>query len=131
MCGAVAGNWKASLGPGGSELRVRVHDAADRWKLTIQRQVRGKIRRGIESSFDHLAVKVGDDEVSRLELVIRYAAGLDRDQAFGAIDAAGVAEEGWRRGPLLAAGFQAASEPFGQPNPTLAECFSADGRFHN
>src|SRR5579875_1625470 len=47
-------NFAPGLGPRGCVLRVRMHDAADRWELAIEMQMCGEVRRWPQQSFHYI-----------------------------------------------------------------------------
>jgi len=90
--GAEGWDGQAGLGEAGGELGVGVDDAADGGKLAVEEGVGVEVGGGFEFAVDDVAVEVGDDHEFGDELVVVDAGGLDDDEAFLAVDAAGVAE---------------------------------------
>ena len=92
MRGAEAGYRFLCLRPGGCILRVGVRDPTNVWILTIKFQVSGQIRGRPQFALDYFAFQIGDDHVIGGQIFVGYAAGFDRHQTTGAIDAAGIAK---------------------------------------
>ena len=90
--GAKAWDRSFRLSPGGGEFRVRVRDSADVRKVPVQLEVRSQIGGWAKLGFYQRTLKIANNHVLRLQFLVRDAAGLDDDQAFIAVDAAGVAE---------------------------------------
>ena len=68
-----------------------VRDAADLGERLIKFNVRGRIGRGAQIAFDHLAVQVDDHHVLCLHLVVLDARGLDDDKPRLSVDLRDVA----------------------------------------
>src|SRR5580704_127260 len=83
-------NGFTGLGPGGSVLRMRVGNPAYLRKGAVQGNVRGKVRRWTQCSFNDLALKIGHDQMLWLHPFIRHTARLDYDQALFAGNTASV-----------------------------------------
>ena len=115
---AKAGDWLASLGPGGGEFRVGVNHAANLRKLPVEQQMGVQIARRIERAFDNRAVKTGNHEVSGLQRVVGDAAWFDGHQRLrtAAINAADVAKGVQRQAPAgdFLVGVQDLFAKFGQ-----------------
>jgi hypothetical protein len=67
-------------------------DAADGREFAIEMEMSGEVGGWAQRAFDDFSVEIGDDKIGRLHGLVRHAAGLDGDEAGGAVDAAGVAE---------------------------------------
>jgi hypothetical protein len=92
--GSQAGDRTAGLGPGGSEFRMRMDDAAELGKFAVEQGMGVEIAGGAEAAFDDGAVEIGDDEVGGGEGGVVDATGLDDDEGpvAAAVDTAGIAE---------------------------------------
>src|SRR5689334_9445047 len=86
--------WDRSfrLSPGGGEFRVRVRHSADVGKVSVQLEVRGQIGGRAKLGFYQRALNAPTTPLLALPFLVRSAAGLAGDQAFSAVDAAGVPE---------------------------------------
>jgi hypothetical protein len=90
--GAEGWDGEAGLGEAGGELGVGVDDGADGGELAVEEGMGVQVGGGFELAIDDVAVEVGDDHELGNEFVVVDAGGLDDDEAFFAVDAAGVAE---------------------------------------
>jgi len=90
--GAEGWNGESCLGEAGGELGVGVDDGADGGEFAVEEGVGVEVGGGFEFAVDDFAVEVGDDHEFGDELVVVDAGGFDDDEAFFAVDAAGVAE---------------------------------------
>ena len=77
----VARHGRAGLRERGSELGMRVHDTAYGFKRLIQSDMGRRIGRWVERPFHLSAIQIDKHHVFRLQLVVRYAARLDRQNA--------------------------------------------------
>ena len=87
-----AGNLAARLRPYGGGTGVRMRNAADLRKRSVQDQVRGEVGGRPQCSLDGVALHIDNHDVRRLHVLIGNAARLDRYKAAFAIDRAGVSE---------------------------------------
>ena len=69
---------------------VRVGDAADLGKLTVEVQMRFGIRRGTQRALHNIAIEIEDDDVLRRQRRIIDAAGFDGPQATSAVDSGNI-----------------------------------------
>ena len=78
---ALQGDIVSGLGPANRKCRMRVHDTADLRECLVQFQVRRGIRGGIQVSLDLVPLKIHDDHMLRLELLIGNSARLNHKQS--------------------------------------------------
>ena len=71
---------------------MRMGHPANAEKLPVQLQVRGKIGRGPQVSFDDRAFEIRNNHLSCGQFLVGDTAGLNGNESFCAIDSAGVSE---------------------------------------
>src|SRR5690348_2425312 len=89
---AEARNGPACLRPSSSKLRMRVRDASNRWKIPVQDQMRRQIRRWSKFPLDNFPRQIRNDQVLRLQFIIRHAAWFNDHKTFLAVNPAGVSK---------------------------------------
>src|ERR1019366_1756368 len=91
---------------------MRMDDAADLWKLAIEKGVGVQVAGRTQFAFDNFAVQIGDDQVGGRHGGVIDAAWLDDDQRTGAgsVDTADVAKGVW--GQSAASDFAVGEENF-------------------
>ncbi len=90
--GAVDGDGPPRLRPAGGVGAVRVDDPGDAGEGAVEDEVGRRVGRGPELALDRLPLEVEHDQVLDRQLLVGYAAGLDRHHPAGPVEFGGVAE---------------------------------------
>ena len=91
VCGAVAGDVAAGLGPAHRVRAVGVHDAAQLRERLVEHQMGLGVGGGVEGALDDLAVQGEDHQLVGGQILVGHAGGLDDHQPFLPVDAGHVA----------------------------------------
>ena len=84
-------NRHTGLCKGDGPFRMRVDDGLDVWEGLVEHEMRHRIARRVHIALDDMALKVDDDHVRGLEVLVRHARRLDDEEVLLAVDARDIA----------------------------------------
>ena len=84
-------DWHTSFCKGDGPFRMRVDDGLDIREGLVEHEMRHRIARRVHITLDDVALKVDDDHIRGLEVLVRHARRLDDEEVLLAVDARDIA----------------------------------------